>query len=114
MVVSVGKARRGAEVLGRGLGVGQRLQGVRLGVGESAEGVVGVCVWIRVGLGVVHTPKCGLGVGKACADRVPRLGVAGFLSRVGLGVRLMPRRGGGTPRRWVFSGNMGWGMKGHA
>ncbi|MED6115529.1 hypothetical protein PIB30_091571 [Stylosanthes scabra] len=44
---------------------------------------------------------------KRVADRVPRLGVAGIMSRVGLGVRLMPRH-------WVFSGNLGWGMKGHA
>ncbi|MED6225652.1 hypothetical protein PIB30_095685 [Stylosanthes scabra] len=41
MVVSVGKAKCGAEVLG----VGQGLQALRLGVGESVEGVVDV--WQR-------------------------------------------------------------------
>ncbi|MED6189508.1 hypothetical protein PIB30_096600, partial [Stylosanthes scabra] len=62
------------------MGMGQGLeQGLEAGVGSFRRGArAGKCkTGIRVGFGSVNTPKCGLGVGIPCADRVstPRRGV---------------------------------------
>ncbi|MED6211513.1 hypothetical protein PIB30_074443 [Stylosanthes scabra] len=112
------RARRGAEVAGRAVVEGRGYfvvcrggyvsVGGWLGVVQRCRGCFSLCVdprRIRCGAHAKMWSRRGQNVcrsGSTPRHGVPRLGVDGFVSRVGLGGRLTPRCGGGTPRHWVF------------